>query len=116
MNFGTKSVVCFAYQFRKTRGIERGFMGPIVKRPRLHGQILQLVSRARLTPDVLAPVSAIFSLVIPRVIRAYGLVLTDIKRLVLTRKFSPRDFLRVRTQVSADDVTRHFPPPTQEEK
>ena len=92
-------------------------MGPVVRRPRLYWQILQLVSRARLTPDVLAPVSAIFLLVIPRVIRAYGLVLNDIKRLVLTaKKFHP-DFFRVRTQVSADNITRLlFPPPTQKEK
>ena len=71
----------------------RGFMGPVVQRPRLHWLILQLVSQARLTPDVLAPISTIFSLVIPRVIRAYGLVLNDIKRLVLTAKnFHPDIF------------------------
>ena len=93
MNFGTNSVVCIAYQFRKTRGRGRGFMGPVVQRPRLYWQILQLVSWARPTPDVLAPVSAIFSLVIPRVIRAYRLVLNDIKRLVLTAKnFHPKIF------------------------
>ena len=68
-------------------------MGPAVQRPRLYWQILQLVSRARLTPDVLAPVSAIFSLVILRIICAYGLVLNDIKRLVLTaKKFHPKIF------------------------
>ena len=61
----------------------------------------------------------IFSLVIPRVIRAYGgLVLNDIKRLITSsvdsEKFSPQGFLRVRRQVCVDDVTRlFFPPPTQ---
>ena len=30
MNFGMNTVVCVAYQFRKTRGRGRGFMGPVV--------------------------------------------------------------------------------------
>ena len=44
---------------------------------------------------IVAPVSAIFSLVTPRVIRTYGLVLNDMKRLVLTAKiFQPKIFSR----------------------
>ena len=33
MNFGTNSVVCIAYQFWKTQGRGRSFMGPVVQRP-----------------------------------------------------------------------------------
>ena len=75
-------------------------MGPVVQRPRLYWQILQLISRVRLTPDVLTPVLAIFSLVIPRVIRTYRLVLNDIKRLVLTAKnFHPKISLGEKTNL-----------------
>ena len=93
MNFGMNSVVYVAYHFQKTQGRGRGFMAPVVQRPRLYWQILQLVSQARLTPDA----------------KGYR---TDVewhqKVSVGSKKFSPQDFLWVRTQVCADDVTTLF--------
>ena len=93
MNFGTNSVFSVAYQFWKTQG--RGFMGPVIQRPKLY---LQLVSWARLTPSrahsqCIGSCFSHLSMVIPRVICSYGLVLSDIKRLVLTAKnFHPEIF------------------------
>ena len=61
-------------------------------------------SQPSVTPDVLAPVRAIFALVI----HAYKIVLNDIKRLVLTAKNFSLRLLPVKIQVYTDDVTRLF--------
>ena len=63
-------------------------------------------SQPSVTPDVVAPVSAILALLI----HAYKMVLNGIKSLVLTVKIFTLRFSPVRTQVYTDNVTfSHHP-------
>ena len=104
MNFRTNSVVCVAYQFQKTQGRGRGFIAPVAQTPRLYWQILQLVLQARLTPNA----------------KGYMCLRTCVewhqKVSVGSKKISPQDFLRVRTQSVLTMLPLFFPPLTQKEK